>query len=281
MIGGYPCLRSTSGDYRNPDGYVADLSQEGATLTVVHQLLDAEDCLPGQWLMEGVAALACEVRAPYMMYCERSDLSHSDLPPLADGALEVTHDIRIPSTRDQRVYFLPAVVLKQERTETLSSDRHGVSSLWNGRVVRFPKGAILAGGTVFEDVESVVHLLRFKEGPSDNEPGVIRAYPEEDEEQWRFVVELHPDKMAALHRDSNRDWLNALNVGCIAQMLSTIRKDFSDHEPSHEALRVLAEMIRDKTEKAPPWETEGANDEWEDTLHIATSLHNLITPMEE
>ncbi|MYD91644.1 MAG: hypothetical protein F4Y08_15150 [Caldilineaceae bacterium SB0662_bin_9] len=231
--------------------------------------------------MEGVAALACEVRAPYMMYCERSDLSHSDLPSPVDGAIKVAHDIPIPKTRDQRIYFLPAVVLKQERMATLSSTKHGVSSLWDGRQVRFPKGAILAGGKVFEDVESVVHLLRFKESPSTKDPDVIRSYPEEDEEQWRFVVELHPNKMVALHHESNSDWLNALSVGCIAQMLSTIRKDFSDHEPSHEALRVLAEMIRDKTGKAPPWETEGANDEWEDTLHIATSLHNLITPMDE
>ena len=283
MIDGYPCLHSTSGDYKNPDGYVAELSQEGSRLTVVHRLQDADDCLPGQWLREGVAAFACEVRAPYMMYCKRSDWPSSDLPLLADGVVTVTHDIRIPSVRDQRVYFLPAVVLKQERTETLSSDRHGVSSLWDGRTVRFPKGAILAGGTVFEDVESVVRLLRFKEGPADKEPGLVRAYPEEDEEQWRFVVELHPDKMTALHRENNSDWCNALYVGCIAQMLSTIRKDFGDEnrEPSHEALRVLAAMIQEETGKSPPWETEGVNDEWEDTLMIATSLHKLITPTEE
>ena len=281
MIGGYPCLRSTSGDYWNPDGYVAELSQEGSRLTVVHQLLDADDCLPGQWLKEGVAVFSCEVRAPYIMHCERSDLSSSDLPSLVDGALKVAHDIPIPATRDQRVYFLPAIVLRQERTETLSSEKHGVSSLWNGREVRFPKGAILAGGTVFEDVQSVVHLLRFREDPDAEDPGVIRARPVVDEDQWRFEVDLHPEKMAAIQREANSDWTNALYVGCIAQMLSTIRKDFSQDEPPHEALRVLAAMIQDETGNSPPWETEGVNDEWEDTLMLSTTLHKLITPMEE
>ena len=68
---------------------------------------------------------------------------------------------------------------------------------------------------------------------------------------------------------------------CIAQMLSTIRKDFSEQEPPYEALRVLADMVRDETGKSPPWETEGPNDEWDDTLLIATTLHKLTTPAEE
>ena len=280
MIGGYPCLRSTSGDYLDPDGYIVDLSQEGSKLTVVHQLLDA-DSLPGQWLQEGIAEFTCEIRAPYMLHCQRCDLPHLELPQPTDGGIQATQYVPVPTARDQRVYFLPAVVLKQERTEQLSTSRHGVSSLWDGREVQFPKGAILAGGVVFEDVQSVVHLLRFREDPSAKDPGVIRAGPMEIEEQWRFVVNLHPEKMAVLHREANSDWVNALYVGCIAQMLSTIRKDFSEQEPPYEALRVLADMVRDETGKSPPWETEGPNDEWDDTLLIATTLHKLTTPAEE
>ena len=277
MVFEYPRLQGATDDYLNREGYSVELIQEGSWLRVVHRLADA-DCLPGQWLRQGVADFMCEIRAPYMLYCRRFDLQYAGWSQPVAGGIEVVQDLELPAPEDGRVSFLPGIVLNRERTVALSTEVHGVSALWHGRRIRFPKGAVVAGGVPFNNEQCLVHLLRFREDRTVVDPGVIRAGPVEEEEQWRFDIALHPDKMAAMQHEANRDWRKALYVGCLAQMLATIRDDFRGREPAYEALHVLAGAVRDKTGRRPPWETEQPHQDWGDTLSIATALHKLVTP---
>ena len=275
IVQGYPRMCPNSSDYQEPEGYSVLMRQKGSELEVDHKLTDLGS-LPGKCLQEGSAILTCEIRAPYMLYSRRHDIEHSEDRSVS-GMTIARQNLVFPQCPGQLIYFIPAIVLRQERTITLDSSRHGTSLIWQDMTVRFPKGAILAGGDVFRDVQSVVHLLEFRADESARNEGVIRGKASEDEDQWRFVVHVHPDKIAALKDERHGAWHNALNVGCLAQMLEAIKKDFKDQEPSYEPLRVLAAMIQEETGKSPPWLTED-DGEWDDTLELATSLYKLITP---
>lgn len=275
---GYPRLQPDSYDYLNPAGYAAQLIRKSSQrMDVEHQLQDLKS-LPGQWLKEGYASLTCEIRAPHMLYCLRHDHDPTEQEwSEAGNRLTVTQQFDIPHSQDQRIYFIPSIVLNETRVIKLSSEKHGVSDIWNEKTVCFPKGAVLAGGKVFEDIENVVHLLTFRLDP-ELEEGVIRGHTEEDDDAWRYVVHVHQKTLSALHSEQNSEWFNALYIGCLAQMLAAIQRDFKE-EPQYEALKVLAEMVRTETGLAPPWETDGL--EWDDALKIATHLHSLITPQQE
>ncbi len=283
MIGyGYPCMRPTTNDYQNPEGYAVALNQHGTNLEIIHRILNM-DCLPGQWLWEGAAVLTCEIRAPYMLYCQRHDYENHGRQQIAPtGEVSVSQSIEFPYTWDQAIYFIPAIVLSQEREVELDSHRHGVTDIWHGQTVCFPKGAILAGGDVYEDMGRVVHLLEFHKGDEESDPGIVQqARSSADDDQWRFIVQLHPAKMAALQDNQYSDWRNALYVGCLAQMLVTIKQEFREQPPPHKALHVLADMIEEATNQSPPWKTEDDSSDWDDPLFIATKLHKLITPGQE
>lgn len=273
---GFPCMSPDTNDYLDPDGYSASLQQTSQELYICHRLRDA-DSLPGQWLREGRAAFACEIRAPYMLYCQRH--AHAELPQGVEGGLEARQNIRYPETQDKAIYFIPAIVLQEEATVTLSA-AHGVSPLWQGRTVTAAKGTLLAGGEVFEDMESIVNLIEFRLAKDDElADGTIQSAVEEYDDQWRLVVSLPQVLWDELRKEQlHRDWRNALYVGCLARMLTAVKENYAE-EPPHEALKVLGKMIEEDLGIAPPWMDEG--NPWEDTLRLATSLHKLLTPQAE
>lgn len=272
---GFPCMSPDTNDYLDPDGYSVALQQASHELHVCHRIRDA-DSLPGQWLREARAVFACEIRAPYMLYCQRH--AHVQPPQAAQGGLEARQIIPYPETQDKAIYFMPAVVLQEDVTVDLNA-AHGVSSLWQGRTVSAAKGAVLAGGEVFEDMESVVNLMEFR---LDNElaDGIVQSAVEEYDDQWRLVVSLPRALWDELRKEQlHRDWRNALYVGCLARMLTVVKENYAEEEPPHEALKVLGKMIEEDLGVAPPWMDEG--NPWEDTLRLATSLHKLLTPQAE
>lgn len=272
---GFPCMSPDTNDYLDPDGYSASLQQTSQELYICHRLRDA-DSLPGQWLREGRAAFACEIRAPYMLYCERH--AHAELPQGVEGGLEARQNIRYPETQDKAIYFIPAIVLQEEATVTLSA-AHGVSPFWQGRTVTAAKGTLLAGGEVFEDMESIVNLIEFRVDDKLGN-GVVKSEVEAYDDQWRLIVFLPQALWGELRKEQlHRDWRNALYVGCLARMLMAVQEDYTEEEPPHEALKVLGKMLQEDVGVAPPWMDE--DKPWKDTLHLATSLHKLLTPQAE
>ena len=275
IVQGYPRMCPNTNDYLESDGYSVQMQLSGAELAVIHKLTVPRS-LPGLCLEDGSAVFTCEIRAPFMLYSQRHNLELSE-SQLNSGEINVCQSVHLPYSAEQRVYFIPAIVLLREKTITLDSGEHGTSPIWDNTKVRFPKGAILAGGNVFQDVQSIVNLLEFQVDHSAADNGVIRSGPSEDDDQWRFIVRVHPDKMAVLQDERYGTWQNVLNVGCFAQMLEAIKRDFKDEKPPHEPLCVLADLIQEETGKSPPWLTED-NEEWDDTLELATLLYKLITP---
>ncbi len=277
-LAAYPVLRPDSADYETPDRYTVQLQQTGAELEVTHHLGDVH-CLPAQWLRAGLADLCCEVRMPHMLYSRRSIVCRSDLQVPEYGTWEYKQRFPLPESGNKNLYFLPLIVLRDERKLMLNSDEHGVSSLWHGRKVRFPKGAILAGGTVFEDLEKVFHMIRFERGDMQHGSGIVGSGAEPQGDNWQFVVRVPPDIYEALGDPQHRDWEEAFYIGCFAQMLNEIKVEFKSMEyPPYDAVRSLADMLREKAGVAPPWETDPDNEEWRDTLHLATELRGLRAP---
>ena len=275
-VAAYPVLRLDSADYETPDRYTVQLQQTGAELEVTHGLSDAH-CLPAQWLRAGLADLCCEVRMPHMLYSCRFREDETALQVPKQGQWEHRQMFPLPETGGKNLYFLPVIVLRNAQEVVLDSDEHGVSSLWHGRKVRFPKGAILAGGTVFEDLEKVFHMIRLER--KDLQRGKVESGAEPQGDNWQFVVRVAPDIFEALGDAQHRDWEEAFFIGCFAQMLNVIRSEFKNVEaPPYDAVRRLGDMLREKAEVAPPWETGQDNEEWQDTLHLATVLCDLRAP---
>ena len=275
----YPTMRPESADYTLPGGYEAKIMQQGATLNVTHCLTNV-NCLPAQWLRDDLADLCCEVRIPQMLYSEpfvanRADMQFPSMPPW-----EYTQSLSLPQTGPySSLYFLPAIVLRDKRHEKLDTRTHGVSPIWNGRDVVFPKGAILAGGFVEKDVENVFNLVRFEED-GEGVPGVISS-ASWNESECVFSVRIPSGELYdATQFMQHIPWFDSLYVTCLNQMLNAFReiyeyRDEEVHPP--EAVKELGEMIREATHKAPPWD-EGYDNDWDDTLHLATVLHNLRAP---
>lgn len=276
-IAAYPVLRLDSADYETPDRYSVQLQQTGAELEVTHRLSDAH-CLPAQWLRVGLAELCCEVRMPHMLYSRRFE-DRTALQVPEQGHWEHRQRFALPETGGKNLYFLPVIVLRDMCEVVLDSDEHGVSSLWHGRKVCFPKGAILAGGTVFEDLEKVFHMIRFEEGDILRGSGRVETIDDPQGDNWQFVVRVPPDIFEALGNINHRDWEEAFYIGCFAQMLNFIRSEFKDTvSPPYDAVCRLGDMLREQAEVAPPWETGPDNEEWQDTLHLATVLRGLRVP---
>lgn len=277
-IDAYPCLRADSADYENPDSYTVQLQQTGTELDVTHSLTEAH-CLPAQWLRAGLADLCCEVRLPHMLYSERQVASRDALQVPESGEWKYRQRFPLPEAGSKNLYFLPTIVLRAEQTVTLDSAKHNVSQLWHGRKVRFPKGAVLAGGTVFEDLEKVFHLIRFEQSDVEPGSGTLRSSGEPKGDNWQFVVWVPKDVMEALEVPQHQHWVEALYIGCFSQMLNEIKVEFKSVEyPPYDAVRGLGELLREKAGVAPPWETDKENEEWRDTLHLATVLRGLRAP---
>lgn len=276
-IAAYPVLRMDSADYETPDRYSVQLQQTGAELEVTHRLSDAH-CLPAQWLRVGLADLCCEVRMPHMLYSRRFE-DQTALQVPEQGQWEHRQQFPLPEPGGKNLYFLPVIVLRDAREMVLDSDVHGVSSLWHGRKVRFPKGAILAGGTVYEDLERVFHMIRFEEGDMPRGSGKVETKIDPQGDNWQFVVRVPQDIYEALGDAQYRNWEEALYIGCFAQMLSRIRSEFKNMEsPPYDSVRRLGDMLREQVGVAPPWETDEDNEEWQDTFHLATVLRGLRAP---
>ena len=274
----YPSLRPDSADYENPDRYTVQLQQNGKDLDVVHRLENVH-CLPAQWLRECHADLCCEVRMPHMLYSKRFVADRAALQIPAQGSWEYQQSFPLPQTGSKSLYFLPSIVLRNARELTLDSALHDVTQIWDSRKVRFPRGAILAGGTVYEDLEKVFHLIRFEPGDTPRGSGVIKAAGEAPGDEWQFVVRVPEDIMEALGDPQHQAWEEALYIGCLAQMLNEIKVEFkSQDSPPFEAVKRLGEMLRDEAGVAPPWETDVDLEEWRDTLHLATVLRGLRAP---
>lgn len=274
----YPVLRSDSADYETPDRYSVQLQQTGAKLEVKHQLSDAH-CLPVQLLRSGLANLCCEVRMPHMLYSHRFVEAQAALRVPEGGQWEHQQQFPLPETGDKNLYFLPGIVLRDAYEVVLDSNEHGVSSLWHGRKVHFPKGAILAGGTVYEDLEKVFRIIRFEMSDSPRGSGRVQAEADPQGDNWQFVVRISPELYDVLGDPNHRDWEEAFYIGCFAQMLNVIRSDFKDTElPPYDAVRGLGDMLRDQAGVDPPWETDPDDEGWRDTLHLATTLRGLRVP---
>lgn len=277
----YPTMQPESADYTHLGGYTAKFTQLGASLNVTHFLTNV-NCLPAQWLRDGSADLCCEVRIPQMLYCERFEAERTDMQFLANGPWEITQSLVLPQTGPySSLYFLPLIVLRDKRKLTLEADVHGISSIWNGREVVFPKGAILAGGYVEKDVENVFNLIRF-ERDDDAAPGVISS-ASWNESECVFSVRMASAESLyqATETMQHLPWFNSLYVTCLNQMINALRETYEYREEEvhpPEAVKELGEMIREATQKAPPWEEEYDND-WDDTLHLATVLYNLRAPI--
>ncbi len=274
----YPSLRPDSADYETPDRYSVQLQQIGANLEVTHRLSDTH-CLPAQWLRSGLADLCCEVRMPHMLYSRRFVEDENALQVPKQGQWEHRQKFSLPDAGDKNLYFLPGIVLRDAYELVLDSDEHGLSSLWHGRKVRFPKGAILAGGTVFEDLEKVFHMIRFEVDSKLRGSGKVETNSDPFGDNWQFVVRVPPDIFEALGNASHRDWEEAFYIGCFAQMLNRIRTEFKNTDsPPYDAVRRLGDMLREEAGVDPPWETGQDNEEWQDALHLATVLRGLRAP---
>ncbi len=274
----YPSLRPDSADYETPDRYSVQLQQNGAKLEVNHHLSDVH-CLPAQWLRAGLAHLCCEVRMPHMLYSHRFVEDEKALQVPEQGQWEHRQRFPLPQTGDKNLYFLPVIVLRDAREVVLDSDEHGVSSLWHGRKVRFPKGAILAGGAVFEDLERVFRIIRFEMSDMPRGSGRVQSEADPQGDNWQFVVRVPPDLYDVLGDPNHRNWEEAFYIGCFAQMLNVIKSDFKDTElPPYDAVRGLGDMLREQAKVDPPWETDPDDEGWRDTLHLATVLRGLRAP---
>lgn len=277
----YPTMQPESADYAHPGGYTAKITQLGASLNVTHCLTNV-NCLPAQWLRDGIADLCCEVRIPQMLYCERFVADRTDMQFLAHGPWEFTQSLNLPQTGPySSLYFLPAIVLRDEHPPlTLEASAHGISSIWNGHEVVFPKGAILAGGYVEKDVENVFDLIRFEQD-DDAAPGVISS-ASWNESECVFSVRIASAESLydATLTMQHLPWFDSLFVTCLNQMINAFREIYEYREEEvhpPEAVKELGEMIRETTHKAPPWD-EGYDNDWDDTLHLATVLYNLRAP---
>ena len=281
MIGdAYPCLRPDSADYLQPDGYSVDLRQDGQELKVTHRLADLR-CLPAQWLREGCADLCCEVRAPQMLFSQRFTMEEQPSLPTRGACelLQVVEFMAIPEPGNLDIFFLPAIVLREAREIRLDSAAHGVSSLWDGRRVRFPRGAILAGGEVNEDRDSIVHLLRFDQDDALKD-GTLSGRAESEGDVWRYVVRVPGGMLEDLRNPHHQVWAHAVYTGCLTQMLVAIREEFHDPEQQRPAaVQKLGEMIREETsgKEAPPWDAD-ADEAWRDPLQLASMLRPLLQP---
>ncbi len=276
---GFPCMHPDSSDYQNPEGYSVELVQQDDVLQITHRLQDAGS-LPGQWIQEGLATFFCEVRAPYMLYCRNSACTQS--PKLhKEGGLTVDQTVKCPDAQDKTLYFMPGIVLQDDRQVKLDEKTHGVSSIWHDRVVSGTKGTVLAGGNIFEGTDTIVNLLEFQrdENLTGDTCTVIRSEVTQDEDQWRLRVHVSAKTLNALRSEQFPEWNSAFFVGCLARMLDAIKEEFSDKKPTHEALKGLGKMVEDETSKSPPWVDEG--DSWNDTLFIASTLYPLMTPQSE
>ena len=285
-IDAYPRLARNSADYAHPNGYTVQMQQKERELEVIHRLEDV-NTLPAQWLRDGSAHLCCEVRAPQMLYSRRFRCEHSDEEISTQGPLELRQLFDVPHASEKRMYFLPSIVLREARGLELSSATHGVSALWDRQYICFPPGAILAGGIIHEDPKSIVYPLSFER--DDNlEAGTLSGSPRHEDESWHFEVRVPNYLLLALKDSRNHIWRRSIYIGCLAQMLVAVRKDFKEPESSRPpAVTRLGEMIQDMTQfsprLSPPWDTD--EDEWVDTLKIATLLlqekGGLIAPLPE
>ncbi len=265
----YPRMAPDSADYLRSDIYKVRMEQRDQKLEVIHCLEDA-NTLPAQWLRDGYAHLCCEVRVPSMLYSDRYRSNYSQVKNPDQGPLEFHQLLDVPLASEKRMYFLPTIVLSEAREEELNSAHHGVSALWDRQYVCFPKGAILAGGIVFNDPNTTLYPLDFVRDDT-LQAGTISASPNQEDESWKYVVKVPNDLLLALRDPQNRIWLQSVYIGCLAQMLIAVQRDFSDPEiPRPPAVEELGKMIRNLSMHAPPWETEES--EWDDTLRLATLL---------
>ena len=269
----YPRLARDSADYANPDGYSVQMQQKERNLEVIHSLKEV-NTLPAQWLRDGRAELYCEVRVPQMLYSQPFRCKQSVLEISTHGPLELRQSLVVPHASGKRMYFLPSIVLSEPCGVELSSTTHGVSELWDGQFVSFPKGAILAGGITHEDHESVVFPIDFVQDDS-LQAGTMSAGPRQEDESWKYVVKFSNDLYRALKDSQNKVWLQAVYVGCVAQMLVAVQNDFRDQEIQRPpAVDRLGEMIRAMPQfsprLSPPWASD--ENEWIDTLQLATLL---------
>ncbi len=287
-IGAYPSLARDSADYMYPNGYTVQMQQKKRKLEVIHCINDAS-ILPAQWLRDGSAELCCEVRMPQMLYSysHRFRCGHSNLEIPLRGPLELRQLLDLPLASEKRTYFLPSIVLREARGLELNSACHGISSLWHRQYVCFPRGAILARGAVHEDPESIELPIDFVRDDT-LQAGTMSASPRKEDESWKYVVKVPNDVLLALRDPRNHVWLQSVYIGCLAQMLVAVQKDYREPDESRPpAVEKLGEMISSMTQfsppLSPPWKVEEG--EWIDTLQIATLLiqekGGLIIPILE
>ena len=271
----YPKLNTKTADYEYPDCYSTEMRQQGDEMEVIHTLKNV-NCLPGQLLRDGLAELGCEVRVPQMLYSIRHKCGIQSVP--LQGEAEFKQRFAIPKAYDKRMYFIPAMILSRYVSTELMSSAHGVSSIWDRQFVHFPKGAVIAGGIVHEDPKSIEHLLRFDQDDSLEE-GTVRADSRFDPDSWVFVVRVPAEILGAIQDPHNHSWARTFFIGCLAQMLVAVSREFGRHGQSHTppaSVEKLGEMVLRETGRRQPWKSD--DNEWEDALHIATSLRGLHIP---
>ncbi len=150
----FPCMRTDSDDYLEPDSYGIDWQLKSGTVHVCHSL-SASNSLPGQWLQKELAHFVCEVRAPHLLYGRRNE--HLQPPRLIARGLTAEQTMQLPDAGNNDLYLAPAVVLRRNCRVNLDWNLHGVARFWHGRTILVPRGAVLASGDPLPFTSDNVH----------------------------------------------------------------------------------------------------------------------------
>lgn len=248
---------SISVDYRK-------VKDPGKSLSLTHAIESAP--LISRWAGEGKLQFACAVAAPISAY--RALVASS----------EPTQTLRWnPDDIGAHPVFTPMVVARAEIEHRVDSKRDGVAPLWNGHMLRLPKGAKVAIGPTFALTSGLLGLLDFSL-EEKLQAGQFRIDPSQ-EHGFKFKVRLAGDLYGYL-RGGRREQTGAnimthIVSSALGRLASKYAKDDGEEGwRSYPNLVALAALL--EAREIPHW-----SDENFDPAQAATTLHPHRLPVED
>lgn len=211
----HPVLEA--GNVSFPKGrYVVEfIPQKGrACCLLKHDLEHA--ALISRLLDEQVARYCCTVSSPVSSYRR---IHFSD-----DSSQEISWD---PDEMGEPPLFTPMVIASASCSVRLCSKQDDVHRLWTGQTVEIQNGYRLAVGPVVRLKPTLLHLLRFNQGP-ELEEGRFRV--DAESQPFQFVVTLSTDLHRFLQYEKGDVAWRHIMTHVVTACFALLQRDFSTTE---------------------------------------------------
>ncbi len=224
-----PLLEESRMDYANSTYRISvDQGDDKHSMDVRHEIQGKN--LVASLLKESKAVFAVEVSSPYATFrhIEKSEIR---------GEISCTQKVSWDAAEVvPPVYIRPIVVveLAEPQNIKLSTERHGVHSIWDGREIQLRSGTILAIDQFWAFRSTFESLLRLLEDPKGElKPGEYKV-EESSSEGFHFKVTAHPELYSFLVTppEGQGDYRNGILTSALTVGFEILRREYGSKEGS-------------------------------------------------